>query len=71
MSSVYSRDPWFIHNLVSVILSGTSARKKYALGKANVCPDAENPPGTPQAPGTSRYLLHRTVDAWCVQIMGA
>ena len=55
MSSLYSRGPWFIHNLVSVILSGTSARKKYALGKATVRPDAENPPGTPRAPGTSGY----------------
>ena len=47
----------------------TSARKKCMLGEAAMCPDAENPPGTPRAPGASGYWLHRTVDTWCVQIM--
>ena len=49
----------------------TSARKKCALGEAAVRPEAANPPGTPWAPGASGYWLHRTLDAWCVQIMVA
>ena len=49
----------------------TSARKKCALGEAAVHPDTANPPGTPWAPGASGYWLHRTVNAWCIQIMVA
>ena len=52
-------------------VSRASARKKCALGEADVRPDAENAPGTPQAPGASGYWLHRTMDPWCVQIMVA